>query len=412
MRSLAAFRRTSAVRPAAAASWTWDTAPFSVSNTSGTHDYYNLNIDYTGTSTTAGCVTNTGSGTAIHRFYNCRFRSKSHIVYSSGAAGFEFYNCVGAGLDPVVDGQAWGNVLTARCNWLVMENCTWYTLGGIRLNTTNLTYARVLNNKAINFNGYKSNGTGLPGLAGTRVPSAYDDTANFVRTQFFQLNGITAGAGGSGAGTGGTSRSEIGWNYIVTTPGEGLVEDSLSFISGGGVSGNHLWVHHNLIYGGSHYDPPNLKHSGRGIQHEDVGTDPGYIDIEDNIIAGYNGAIQIYSPANNINIRRNRAFFSGYANGERKVYLDAPTYYRAAPYIASSASGTDQVWEDNEYHWDTLSYTAPGDFLSNIGNTGNSNSGWVETTPACTESNETASISTWESEASSAGETIGSSLTL
>lgn len=397
--------------PPISAGIVWDTTPLATfTQTSGTYDYNDLNIYYTGTDPTQGCFKNTGSGTAVHRFFNCRFKSKSHIGYSTAPAGFEFYNCIGTVEDPVVDGQAWGNWLTPVCNWLVMENCTMQDMGGIRLNTTNLNYMRLRYNKALNMSGYKSNGTGGAGRAGARVPTSHTDTANFVRTSFIQLNGITAGNSGAGAGTGGTSRSEYGWNYIKNQPLASLPTDVFSTIGGGGVSGGYLWNHHNYIDGLYFYNPATQYNSARAIQHEPSGG--GYIDVEDNTIVRCHGAIEINGGNSNMNIRRNKMWFSFKYNGVQPTYPERPY-----PYVALAAgTGINQVWADNEYYfWNKTAYVYTLPLVENFANSGNSlGTGWVYGTSVCTEADEAAQEAVWLAAfaAANPGETLGSTLLL
>ena len=393
----------------------WEST-LTLSQTSGTYYYYNRNFEYTGTSTSSGCIVNTGSGTARHIFVNCRFRSKSHILRSTAAAGFEFYNCIGQGLDPVVDGQPYGNIISSVVNWLIMENCTWYTIGGIRLNNTNLNYCRGRYNLFINLTGWMSNGTGLPGKAGTRAPTDAYDTSNFVRTSMLQLNGITVAAGGAGTGTGGTSMSEWGWNYNLNEPDASLIADSISLIGGGGAGTgtNRFWIHHNLFNGGYFYNATSQVNTGRAIQHETPGG--GHTLEQNNIMTRYHGSWEIYNTftGSDITLENNQSFFPNYVNGVYCSYIGTPPPLSKGiplPY-ATAGSGTDVTLNNNSWTWYTPGYSS-SDFFGPpfSGNTGNSATGWTEV-GSCSEATADAQVGVWYAAAAAAGLTIGSSLTL
>lgn len=395
----------------------WETGPLYLSATSGTYYYYNRSVEYLGTDTSLGCIVNTGSGTARHIFVNCRFRSRSHILRSTAAAGFEFWNCVGECLDPMVDGQPWGNLILSVANWLVMENCTWYRMGGIRLNSTNLAYCRGRYNLFVDLTGWMSNGTGLPGKAGTRAPSDPYDTANFVRTSMIQLNGVTVAPGGAGAGTGGTSMSEWGWNYNLNTPDESLISDSISMIGGGGsgTGSSRFWIHDNLFNGGYFYDATSQVNTGRAIQHETPGG--GHTLEQNNIMTRYHGSWEIYNTftGSDITLENNQAFFSGYVNGVWCSYIGTPPpLYVGTPQPYSTAgSGTDVTLTNNAWTWYTPGYT-PSNFFGPpfSGNAGNSASGWTEV-GSCSEATEDAQVGVWYAAVAAAGiARIGSSLTL
>lgn len=407
---LASLQRSAGGIYAPPPSIAWDTTPLNLSATSGTYDYYDGNIDYTGTDTNVGCITNTGNGTAVHRFHGFRFRSKSHILRTAvGAAGFEFYDCAGEGLDPVVDGQPWGNIVSGQPNRLIVESSSWKNLGGIRLSTTNLGYERIRYNDVLNLMGWKSNGTGLAGKAGARVPTGPSDTTNYVQTSFVQHNGNTAGAGGAGSGTGGASRSEIGWNLVSNTPDWSLPSDIISNINGGGVSGANLWCHHNMLNGLYFYDP-NIQHSARAFQCEGSAA---YIDIDTNWFARIQGAVELHgATAHHINVTNSKAIFSKMLNGVALTYPGGP-----APFLSGGggSGGTNQVWTGNEWWWYANGYATDGSgFITYPSNTGNSSSGWVRTGPPwATEADEDALPVTWTplavAEAASYGKTFGSS---
>lgn len=381
----------SLVRPRSRSIWTppsmhWSDPPMTLTQTSGVYDHVGLQIDYTGTrGDNYGAVVNTGAGTAVHRWYNCYIRSRAHIVRNLAECGHEFYNCYLECLNPDSDGVAQGRWLRGLCNHLIAENNTTVHVGGINIVLSTMDYMRVRYNRALNILGLVSNGSGLSGLAGYRtVVDTYDDPGTFQRQSFLQLNQTWAQAGGAGAGTGGTSRSEIAWNYIYNEPGNSCSTDILSFFGGGGVSGNHLWNHHNYIDGVWHPDI-TMYNAGRGIQHELGGSSrAAYIDHEDNTFVRIQGAMEINTSGDHINFTRNKVYASGKVGGVsvRPSYRyggGSGTPSNPPPFAVPSANdGTYQVWTDNEFYFATLGYTAPGDFIDNAGNTGNSSSGWVE----------------------------------
>lgn len=380
----------------------WEAA-LVLADTSGTHDYIGRAIRYTGADSNYGCIRNNGAG-AAHRFINCLFWTNTHIVKSWAASGFEFYNCFAICENPNVDGVAHGCLLEGPASYLIAENNSATKLGGFRLNTANLSYMRVRYNKFLNIFGSKSNGAG-----GYRVQSSYGDTSAYVRNSMLQLNGVTAGAGGAGAGTGGTSRSEIAWNYVFNEPYESCATDIVSLINGGGVSGGRLWTHHNYFDGMYSQVPFSIGNEGRGIQHELPtvgGTGGGYHDAEDNVFVRMPGAIEIYEGNSEVSIRRNRQYCSVNYDPSHAPY----------PYHAANQPGINQVWEDNEWHTYTMGYQAVGGanpFIENSGNSGNGvGTGWVEHSPACTAADENAQEPLWWAAVSAAGHSIGSTLSI
>lgn len=400
----------------------WSDPPMTLTQTSGLHVHTGLQIDYTGTrGDNYGAVVNTGAGTAVHRWVNCYIRSRAHIVRNLAACGHEFFNCYVECKNPDSNGVAQGRWIRGSCNHLIAERNTTYRVGGINAVLANLDYLCVRYNKILDIYGLVSNGSGLPGLAGYRtVVDTYDDPGSFQRQPFLQLNQSYAGAGGAGYGTGGTSRSEVAYNYVYNTPGDSCSSDILSFFGAGGVAGNHLWVHHNYIDGIWHPDI-RMYNSGRGIQHEFGGAArAAYLDHEDNVFVRCAGGIELNRTGDNVNVRRNKVFFSGLVGGVsvRPSYRygvggGSPSY--VAPYVVPGANdGINQVFQNNEYRVATLGYTAPGDFIGNPGNSGNLSSGWVEGGAVCTEADENAQAAIWLDAfaADNPGVTLGSTLSI
>lgn len=413
------------ITPPVASIFHWSDSPLTLTQTSGTHDYNDLQIHSTATGDASAAVVVTGNGTAIHRFYNCYFRSKSHIVRIAagvGLAGFEFYNCYFECQDPVVFDEAMGRLIRGQATRLIMENCTSIRVGGINIIQSTLDYVRVRYNRAIDITGSRSNGTGAAGWAGMLTSKDnWEESSswnNYNRQPFFQLNTCTAQAGGAGAGTGGTSRSEVGWNYIYNTAGNSISSDIMSFYGAAGVTGNHIWVHHNYIDGIWPQETYQYN-AGRPLQVEKSGAvRSAYIDFEDNVVVRCPSGGEINASGDYVNVKRNRAYYSGYAEPGNNIF--APQRWNGSSYsdaypkpydVPVANDGIYQVWQDNEFYWRTLSYV-PSTFVGNPGNTGNSNTGWVEGTSICTQADENAQTALWEAAASAAGYTIGCTMEL
>ena len=384
---------------------TWE-PEITTTQTSGTYYYINRNFKYLGADPNKGAITNTGNGTARHICIGCRFWTNSHAVKSLAAAGFEFYGCRSQGINPNVYGQPMGCFFEGTANWFIAENNHVEYMGGMRLVGADADYVRIRYNRALNIIGSKSNGTGLAGWAGF-IPEPHnpENVNNQTYAKFMslaQFNSMTLGANGAGAGTGGISRSEIGWNESVSYPGQSRNSDHISFFASGGVPGGNVLVHHNFLQGMWRQDYLDATHSGRGIQNELTGSKSWYKDIEDNTIVGIPGAIEIHGENSYINVRRNKAFYSRAVGGQTLPTIQQP--------YTGEGTGINQVWEDNAFTWYTPGYIPETQFVTNPGNTGNSaGSNWSETSP-CSEALEAAQLAIWRAQASAALASLGKSI--
>ena len=364
----------------------WE-SPYNMSATSGTVTIENRNFDCTDTGDTAGAAYATAAG-AKYIFNNCRFRSKAACIWSNYSIGLELNNCIGECVNPGISGVYNRGFLHGKYNWLVVRQCTMKG-GGMRISSVNPTRLRIQENLAINIEGRYSDGAG--GYLNT-TPSLN------VARQFFQMNGVTCGSVGDPA--------LIEWNYVKNTPTQSHPGGDLISVAGGssGLSTDPIKIRNNMLYGNNSYSPTTVSYSGRGIMLED-GTG-GYIDIDDNIGARTPGLVSIdldghYS---NVNIRRNKAYWSAHLGGTWLVLSTQPFGANA------SSTGTNQVWTDNEWwYWDG-GYNA-ATFIGNSGNAGNSNTGWVEHFPVSEATEDAVPTAVWAPLAAAAGKTqIGSTI--
>lgn len=375
---------------------TWE-SPYNMSATSGTVTIENRNFDCTDTGDTAGAAYATAAG-AKYIFNNCRFRSKAACIWSNYSIGLELNNCIGECVNPGVSGVYNRGFLHGKYNWLVVRQCTMKG-GGMRISSVNPTRLRIQENYCLNIEGRYSDGAG--GYLNTTA------STNNAR-QFFQINGaLTCGSTSDPA--------LIEWNMVENICGQSHPGGDMISVAGGasGLSTDPIKIRHNGLLGNSSYDPTVLVYSGRGIMLED-GTG-SYIDVEDNFGSKLTGmvVIDLDGHYSHVNISRNSIVFANKFGGVNYAG-SGPAF----PYSANALStGTYQVWTDNAWSYQSLSYHATGaddgngPFVKNSGNTGNSaGTGWSEGAIA-SESDESAVRTTFLAAAATAGKTqLGSTI--
>lgn len=369
----------------------WE-SPYDMNATSGTTVISNRNFDCTSTGDTAGAIFASASG-GSYEFYNCRFRSKAACVWSNYNINLKLVNCIGECVNPGVNGVYNRGFLHGKYTSLTVQRCT-SKGGGIRISAANPTTLLIEDNYILNIEGRQSDGAG--GYLNT-APSLG------VARQGIQMNGVTCGSIGN--------QAVIQWNMIENIVGQSHPGGDMISVVGGssGLSGYPLKISKNALLGNNSYSPTTVTYSGRGIMLED-GTG-GYIDVDDNWGAKLTGMVTIDFDGNysNVNIRRNSIVFANKVGGVNYAG-SGPAF----PYLANALSaGTNQVWADNAWRYQSLSYDATGadPFVKNSGNSGNSaGTGWSEGAIA-TEADETAVRATFLAAAAAAGRTqLGSTI--
>jgi hypothetical protein len=178
---------------------------------------------------------------------NSRLRGRGDLIQTAvGNTRLTVRNCYGYGLNPNVAGKAPGRFLRAEYfRSIKVENNYLEGTGGIYLlnyrgDTAAGDTVKVLNNRAHNIDGRKSDGHGgwLDYNIRTRLNNGKAEEGFEIR-QFLQLDKVR-----------GVPGMEVAWNEVVNDPGASRVEDNINIYLSGGTPDSPLRIHDNYIRGG------------------------------------------------------------------------------------------------------------------------------------------------------------------
>lgn len=294
------------VPPTPQFSWDYDvvgnTAGISVNSGSGLYRVDGANFRQRGATSGYCVIVNV---TRDVELLNCRF-DFTYRAFGMFGGTLLVRNCVFIGRNP--------DIYDAVCSWAIatgasvvqIENCTFIGGGGIIANAATISSLIIRRNDGRNFNGLKSNGTGLPGLAGYRAESA----AAAWRAHAVQLSGTVAAGG------------RVEWNRFVNQPSSrtdsadtvlSCCDDVINLANTSGASGNPLVLADNLIDGCMASDWDTHKTNGCGIISE---TGGGYFDILRNWVARtHHVGIEPYNNCHHVNVTSNKVATSGQFRG-------------------------------------------------------------------------------------------------
>lgn len=275
---------------------------------------------------------------------------------------------------------------------LVIENNTMIG-AGILVNQVpasgSTSLVRVRYNRVLNIDGRLSDGAG--GYVFERS-NEDGESVYYTSRQFFQVN------------YGLFDDIDVSWNEVVNSPFVSRVEDTISLINAAGRVAKHINIHDNFIFGGSPTRPYDITFSGCGITLE--GTTQ-YVDIDDNQVVGYDNTGIGLASGSNVNIRRNRLVSWGRAYSKAMLGRNRPGVSRGAgsQYVVISDNGTSWMDSDDaQAVW----------YITNGGNTGNSETGTYSLSGGgpTTAAHESAEWAAWIAKKTAAGVVCGSNLVL
>jgi hypothetical protein len=234
---------------------------------------------------------------------NSTIRSRSDLIATHVVgADVTIRNTAGYGENPNVRGQAPGRFLKAEhFSSVFVKNSYLKGTSGIyvydyRGNPDDGDTVTIINNRAINVDGRKSNGEGgffsfneRKRISDGKTEEGYD------RVQFVQLNQVQN-----------VPDIDIAWNRVTNEPGRSRVEDNISIYRSSGTKQSPIRIYDNYIHGAytikpdqSDYTKNNWKYdwgyAGGGIMLGD-GEGSAYVRAYRNqVVATSNYGIAIYS---------------------------------------------------------------------------------------------------------------------
>jgi hypothetical protein len=164
-------------------------------------------------------------------------------------------------------------------------------------NRTAAQTLEVLDNRATNINGRRSDGAG-GWLATAESPTL---------TQFLQLDQVLA-----------VPHIEVAWNRVTNAPGRSRVEDNVNFFRSGGTRASPADVHDNFIDGAYPARATSQPYTGGGILIGDTGGTSqagSWVNVHDNVIVATTSYGISVAFGCNDKVTRNRIVSSGKVNG-------------------------------------------------------------------------------------------------
>jgi hypothetical protein len=335
---------------------------------------------------------------------NSILRGRGALISSSFAhSKITVRNTQGFGLNPNVLGKAPGRFVDVEnFDSMRIENCYLENTAGIYLlnyagNRTASQSISIVDNKAKNIDGRRSNGTGGWLDYNTRTAkkrkSSSEDGMDLV--QFVQFDKIQSVPG-----------MEIAWNEVVNEPGNSRVEDNINIYQSSGTPSSALRIHDNYIQGAYTIKPwqsntsdtsynYDWSFSGGGILLSDgvgstAGGDPAFVRAFNNqIVSTTNYGIAIAAGHDN-EFYNNRIVSSGLLPDGRAI-----ANQNVGAYVWDSYSiGTKRFYNNKSYNnlvgW--VQGSGRNDWWSPDLSTVNSNIHWPGT---ITRAVETAEYTLW-----------------
>ncbi len=321
---------------------------------------------------------------------NCRLRGKGHLVSSlQSGSNITVRNCIGQGINPNVVNTRTGRFVNLyRPGTLVVERNTMLGTAGIYADGAGASAKgiTVRYNRVQNIEGRLSDGNG-----------GY--LSDFFNATFVQLNGVRA-----------TKNIEVAWNQVINEIGKSRVEDNINIYLSSGTADSPMQIHDNYIQGAYPSDP-SLKFSGGGIiidgESSDLQTASGFVRIHGNqIVSTTNYGIAI-AAGHDIDMRNNRAIFSGVlADGRRLAAANVGAYV----WNLYGAKGTffNNAVTANTIGWMNASGQLSNSWFPNC--PGSACQGNAYMTGSVTVEMEAAEYTRWQQKLAAAGLKVGSSL--
>ena len=264
-------------------------------------------------------------------------------------------DCTGTGVNPNTRGKAAGRFISLEAfDRLLVEHCELDQTCGIYLyqwHGHGDAPIRILNNRAKNIDGRRSDGHGgyLPfnlreDLTTRKVESGFDEV------QFLQLNAIHAPG------------IEVAWNYVTNEPGLSRVEDNVNLFKSGGTPASPMLIRNNCIRGAFTVSPAarttqdhttkfDWNYTGGGIMLGDgldaVGAVSSYVIATDNVVIGTSNYGIGIAAGHDISFSRNVIVSSGKLPDGNSIFAQNVGAY---------------IWD--EYHGKQLK---PSSFFNNRG---------------------------------------------
>jgi hypothetical protein len=296
---------------------------------------------------------------AVH-FINCLTDSAGHH-YKSGVTGTNITveNCIGTCSDVnmmTAPSMPRGRFIhTQSFNNIQVLNNRLTGTGGIYIhgNLMSGQTAKVLRNEAFNIDGRDYNNDALG-------PGYY--------VQFCQISRCID-----------MVDTQIGWNKVINTYGQSLVEDNINIYASNGTSGDTLLIHDNYIDGAYPLSYLTKTFTGGGIMIDSEYSEnvPRYIDAVDNHVLRTTNYGMAIMGGNNNRIIDNRIislnktpdqanlFWAGGNNGiQRYNYESAP----GGVYFGHTVTGNYVAWANQETGLAQPFY-GDGDTISSVDNT-------------------------------------------
>jgi hypothetical protein len=177
---------------------------------------------------------------------NSHIRGKSTLILTnSDHVKLTVRDTYGYGLNPDVYGQTPGLFLDAEeidrldVEHNYMEGTSGMFLLHYRGNGTTADTIKVLDNKALNIDGRKSDGRGgfLDFNTRTRISDGFTEDG-FELAHFLLLNNVWNVPG-----------AEVAWNQVINEPGKSRVEENINIYLSSGTASSPLKIHDNYIRG-------------------------------------------------------------------------------------------------------------------------------------------------------------------
>ena len=297
---------------------------------------------------------------------NSIIKGKGNLIHSTTVGAIiTVKNSTGIGVNPNVAGASPGrfiNVESAKS--LIVDNNYLQSTSGIHVlgydgNHTTAQTIKVINNRAKNIDGRRSNGAGswMDFNVRSNVTSGAVETG-FTYAQFVQLDKVQFVPG-----------VEIAWNEVVNEAGKSRVEDNISIYKSSGTEASPIAIHDNYIEGAFTIKPQQADSTSDGWKY-DWSFSGGGIMLGDGFGTTVNGDAGFVKAFGNTVIGTTNYGIATAAGHDTQIYSNR---------IVSSGKTPDGQWNPRQnvgmYIWDSYGLGA-GRFFDNVAH--NNTIGWVK----------------------------------